>query len=104
MIPGDQEKRQLYPPQHATEAAVEESDRIFSKLIRSVEKQSCEVKDLIRVQERAAVSQAEDLLEKIQREIVELRRADAELERLSHTDDHIHFLQVWNKTRPVMWE
>ncbi|CAK6957728.1 tripartite motif-containing protein 16-like protein [Scomber scombrus] len=78
---------------HSTEAVVEESERIFSKLIRSIEKQSCEVKELIRVQERAAVSQAEELLEKIQKEITELRRSDAELEKLSHTEDHLHFLQ-----------
>lgn len=85
-----------YRPQHSTEAAVEESERIFSKLIRSIEKQSCEVKEVIRVQERAAVSQAEELLEKIQREIVELRRTDAELEKLCRTEDHGYFLQVWN--------
>lgn len=76
---------------------MEESERIFSRLIRSIEKQSCEVKELIRVQEKAAVSQAEELLETIQRETVALRRADDELETLSSTVDHIHFLQVGNK-------
>lgn len=85
-----------YRPQHSTEAAVEESERIFSKLIRSIEKQSSEVKEVIRVQERAAVSQAEELLEKLQREIVELKRTDAELEKLCRAEDHIYFLQVWN--------
>uniref|UniRef100_A0A3P8U846 FinTRIM family, member 87 n=1 Tax=Amphiprion percula TaxID=161767 RepID=A0A3P8U846_AMPPE len=78
---------------HSTEAAVEESERIFSKLIRSIEKQSSEVKEVIKVQQRAAVSQAEEVLEKVQREIVELRRTEAELEKLSHTEDHVHFLQ-----------
>ncbi|XP_054481272.1 E3 ubiquitin/ISG15 ligase TRIM25-like [Anoplopoma fimbria] len=78
---------------HSTEAAVEESERVFSKLIRSIEKQSNEVKEVMRVQERAAVSQAEELLEKIQREIVELRRTDAELEKISRTEDHVHFFQ-----------
>lgn len=77
---------------------MEESERIFSKLIRSIEKQSCEVKEVIRVQERAAVSQAEELLEKIQREIVELRRMDAKLEKLCRTDDHVYFLQVCNNS------
>ena len=66
-------------------------------MIRSIEKQSSELTELLRVQERAAVSQAEELLEKIQREIVELRRADAELEKLSRSEDHVLFLQVWNK-------
>lgn len=83
--------------QHSTEAAVEESERIFSRLIRSIEKQSCEVKELIRVQERAAVSQAEELLEKVQRETAELKRSEEELEKLCHTEDHLHFLQVWNQ-------
>lgn len=82
------------PTQHSTEAAVEESERVFSRLIRSIEKQRSEVKELLRFQERAAVTQAEELLEKIQREVVEVRRADAELEKLSGTQDHIHFLQV----------
>ncbi|XP_035490185.2 tripartite motif-containing protein 16-like protein [Scophthalmus maximus] len=78
---------------HSTDAAVEESERIFSRLIRSMEKQSCEVKELIRLQERAAVSHAEELLEKLQREISELRRTDAELEKLCRAEDHLHFIQ-----------
>ncbi|KAM9845009.1 E3 ubiquitin/ISG15 ligase TRIM25-like [Aulostomus maculatus] len=78
---------------HSTEAVVEESERIYSKLIRSIERQSREVEEALRVQERAAVSQAEQLLERIQREVAELRRSNAELEKLSHTEDHILFLQ-----------
>lgn len=75
---------------------MEESERILSKLIRTIEKQNEEVKEQIRAQERAAVSQAEELLAKIQREISEVRRSDAELEKLSRTEDHILFLQVRN--------
>ncbi|XP_013884374.1 E3 ubiquitin/ISG15 ligase TRIM25 isoform X2 [Austrofundulus limnaeus] len=77
---------------HATEAVVEESERVFSKLIRSIEKHSNEVKDQLRIQERVVVGQAEEVLEVIQRDIEELRRTEAELERLAHTDD-IYFLQ-----------
>ncbi|KAM4727977.1 E3 ubiquitin/ISG15 ligase TRIM25-like [Anableps anableps] len=78
---------------HSTEAVVEESERIFTKLIRSIEKQSGEVKEMIKSQERLVVAQAEEMLEKIQREMAEHRRTEAELERLSRTEDHIHFLQ-----------
>ncbi|KAJ8376957.1 hypothetical protein SKAU_G00075370 [Synaphobranchus kaupii] len=67
---------------HSAQAAVEDSERIFT-----------EVKELIRVQEKAEVSRAEGLLERLEQEIAELRRRDAELEQLSHTEDHIHFLQ-----------
>ncbi|XP_062305048.1 tripartite motif-containing protein 16-like isoform X2 [Osmerus eperlanus] len=75
------------------QAAVEDSERIFTELIRSIERRRSEVKDLIRAQQGAAVSQAEGLLERLEQEIAELRRRDAELEKLSHTEDNIHFLQ-----------
>lgn len=78
---------------------MEESERIFSRLIRSIEKQREEVKELIRVQERAAVTQAEEQLDKMQRETAALRRTEAELEKLCHTDEHIHFLQVRNSSQ-----
>ena len=73
---------------------MEDSERIFTELIRSIERRRSEVKELIRDQEKAEVSRAEGLLERLEQEIAELRRRDAELEQLSHTEDHIHFLQV----------
>ncbi|XP_072768993.1 tripartite motif-containing protein 16-like [Nerophis lumbriciformis] len=78
---------------HATEAAVEESERIFSKLIRAMEKQRGDVKEMIRGREQAALAQTEHLLEKVEREMMEVRRGEAELEKLSRLDDHLHFLQ-----------
>ncbi|KAG5849813.1 hypothetical protein ANANG_G00075680 [Anguilla anguilla] len=77
----------------SAQAAVEDSERIFTELIRSIERRRSEVKELIREQEKAEVSRAEGLLERLEQEIAELRRRDAELEQLSHTEDHIHFLQ-----------
>ncbi|XP_067117375.1 tripartite motif-containing protein 16-like [Osmerus mordax] len=75
------------------QAAEKDIERIFTELIRSIERRRSEVKDLIRAQQGAAVSQAEGLLERLEQEIAELRRRDAELEKLSHTEDNIHFLQ-----------
>ncbi|XP_035269836.1 E3 ubiquitin/ISG15 ligase TRIM25-like [Anguilla anguilla] len=77
----------------SAQAAVEDSERIFTELIRSFERSRTEVKELIRDQEKVAVSRAEGLLERLEKEIAELRRRDTELEQLSHTEDHIHFLQ-----------
>ncbi|XP_029931237.1 finTRIM family, member 67 isoform X2 [Myripristis murdjan] len=84
--------------------ATEESDKVFTELIRSIELKRFEVRELIKVQEKTAVSQAEELLEKIQKEIAELKRNDAELEKLAHTEDHIHFLQSCQSLRapPVL--
>uniref|UniRef100_A0A8C7K6T4 E3 ubiquitin/ISG15 ligase TRIM25-like n=1 Tax=Oncorhynchus kisutch TaxID=8019 RepID=A0A8C7K6T4_ONCKI len=77
----------------SAQAAVDDSERIFAELIRTMETRCSEVKELIRDQEKAEVSQAEGLLERLEQEVAELRRRDAELEKFSHTEDNIHFLQ-----------
>ncbi|XP_007257541.3 tripartite motif-containing protein 16-like protein isoform X1 [Astyanax mexicanus] len=77
----------------SAQAAVEDSERIFTELIRSIEKKRSEVTELIRDQEKAELSGAEELLEKLQQEMADLKRRHTELEQLSHTEDHIHFLQ-----------
>ncbi|XP_077094513.1 E3 SUMO-protein ligase RanBP2-like isoform X2 [Siphateles boraxobius] len=73
--------------------AVEDSERMFTELIRSIERSRSEATQRIRDQEKTAVSRAEERLERLEQEINDLRRRDAELEQLSHTQDHIHFLQ-----------
>ncbi|KAK7896135.1 hypothetical protein WMY93_021460 [Mugilogobius chulae] len=65
----------------------------FHRLIRTIELKRFEVRELIKAQEKTAVSQAEQLLDKIQKEITELKKTEAELDKLSQTDDHINFLQ-----------
>ncbi|KAJ8253705.1 hypothetical protein COCON_G00203170 [Conger conger] len=77
----------------SAQAVVDDNERIFTEMIRSIERRCSEVKELIRDQEKAEVSRAEGLLERLEQEIAELRRRDVELEQLSHTEDHIHFLQ-----------
>ncbi|XP_072531863.1 E3 ubiquitin-protein ligase TRIM47-like isoform X2 [Salminus brasiliensis] len=77
----------------SAQAAVEDSERIFTELIRSIEKKRSEVTELIRAQEKAELSGAEELLEKLQQEMADLKRRHTELEQLSHTEDHLHFLQ-----------
>lgn len=73
---------------------VEESDALFSQLIRWIEVKRFEVRELIKVQEKTAIGQAELLLEKIQKEIAELKVNEAELDKVSLIEDHICFLQV----------
>ncbi|MGH0152763.1 UNVERIFIED_CONTAM: hypothetical protein FKN15_039148 [Acipenser sinensis] len=72
---------------------IKESEKIFTELIRSIEKIHTEVIELIGANEKAAVNQAEGCMKKLEQEIAELRRRNAELKQLSETEDHIHFLQ-----------
>ncbi|XP_010767358.1 LOW QUALITY PROTEIN: tripartite motif-containing protein 16-like [Notothenia coriiceps] len=75
----------------SADEAVRDSEKIFTEFIHLIEKRSSEVKK-IRSQQKTQVSQAQDLEEKLQQEVTELRRKDAELLQLSHTEDHLHFL------------
>ncbi|XP_016099983.1 tripartite motif-containing protein 16-like [Sinocyclocheilus grahami] len=81
----------------SAQTAVEDSERIFTELIFSTKRRCSELVRLlipdIRDQEKAEVSQAEGRLERLEQEINDLRRRDAELEQLSHTQDHSQFLQ-----------
>ncbi|MGH0138623.1 UNVERIFIED_CONTAM: hypothetical protein FKN15_029417 [Acipenser sinensis] len=79
--------------QRSAQIEIKESEKIFTELIRSIEKIHAEVIELIGANEKAAVNQAEGCMKKLEQEIAELRRKNAELKQLSETDDHIHFLQ-----------
>ncbi|MGH0156752.1 UNVERIFIED_CONTAM: hypothetical protein FKN15_032664 [Acipenser sinensis] len=72
---------------------MKESEKIFTELIRSIEKIHTEVIELIGANEKAAVNQAEGLMKKLEQEIAELINRNAELRQLTETEDHIHFLQ-----------
>uniref|UniRef100_A0A8B9R852 Tripartite motif-containing protein 16-like n=1 Tax=Astyanax mexicanus TaxID=7994 RepID=A0A8B9R852_ASTMX len=92
-VPATTERTEKQVRNRSAQAAVEDSERIFTELIRSIEKKRSEVTELIRDQEKAELSGAEELLEKLQQEMADLKRRHTELEQLSHTEDHIHFLQ-----------
>nr|XP_002660930.2 tripartite motif-containing protein 16 [Danio rerio] len=77
----------------SVQAAVEDTERIFTEHIRSIERSRSKVTQLIRDQGKASVSGAEGRLEQLEQEIDDLRRRNTELEQLSCTDNDIHFLQ-----------
>ncbi|XP_071346341.1 tripartite motif-containing protein 16-like [Trachinotus anak] len=76
----------------SADKAVEDSEKIFTQLIRLIKKRSSDVKQQIRSQQETEVSRVKELQEKLEQEITELKRKDAELKQLSHTEDHTQFL------------
>ncbi|XP_041847676.1 tripartite motif-containing protein 16-like [Melanotaenia boesemani] len=77
---------------HSADKTVEDSEKIFTQLIRLIQKRSSDVKQQIRSQQETEVSGVKELQEKLEQEITELKRKDAELKQLSHTEDHNQFL------------
>ncbi|KAK2862950.1 hypothetical protein Q5P01_002483 [Channa striata] len=77
------------------QTAVKSCDRIFDELIASVKKKRTSAKQMLKAQEKKAVAQAEELQLQLEEEIIKLKKRDADLLELSHTDDNIHFIQTF---------
>ncbi|XP_076146615.1 tripartite motif-containing protein 16-like [Alosa pseudoharengus] len=84
----------------SAQAVVVESERIFTEMIRSVERRHSEVIELIRDQERAEASRVEEVMGKLEQEIAELKKSETDMEQLSHTEDHILFLLSFPSLSP----
>lgn len=80
--------------QSGTQTAVKSFDKIVEEVISSIKKKSSLVEKMIKAQEQTAVAQAEELQLQLENEIVKLKKRAADLQQLSHMDDHIHFIQV----------
>ncbi|XP_028450967.1 E3 ubiquitin-protein ligase TRIM16-like [Perca flavescens] len=85
----------------SADKAVEDCEKIFTELIRLLEKRSSDVKQQVRSQQKSEVSRVRELQEKLEQEITELKRKDAELKKLSHTDDHTQFLHNYPSLSPL---
>ncbi|XP_072548795.1 E3 ubiquitin-protein ligase TRIM47-like isoform X2 [Salminus brasiliensis] len=86
-------KKEVNTLKCSAQAAVEDSEKIFTELIHSIEKKRSEVTELIRAQEKTELREAEERLEKLEQQISDLKRRNDELNQLSQTEDHISFLQ-----------
>ncbi|XP_054482813.1 tripartite motif-containing protein 16-like [Anoplopoma fimbria] len=82
----------------SADEAVKDSEKIFTELIRLMEERSSDVKQQVRSRQKSEVSRVKELQEKLEQEIAELKRKEAELKLLSHTEDHNQFLR--NYTSP----
>ncbi|XP_042606925.1 E3 ubiquitin-protein ligase TRIM39-like [Cyprinus carpio] len=71
-------------------------NQLFTDLIRSIERCQSELLKMMEEQQKAAEKQAEDLIKELQQEITDLKKRNTELEQISHTDDHLHLLQMFS--------
>ncbi|XP_071316062.1 tripartite motif-containing protein 16-like [Trachinotus anak] len=76
----------------SADKAVEHSEKIFTELICLIKEKSSELKQQIRSHQISEVSRVKELEKKLEQEIDELRRTDAELRQLSRREDHTEFL------------
>uniref|UniRef100_A0A4W4EIW4 Uncharacterized protein n=1 Tax=Electrophorus electricus TaxID=8005 RepID=A0A4W4EIW4_ELEEL len=73
---------------------IADSIEVFTALMCAIERSQAELLQVMEEKQKAAERQAEGLIKDLEQEITDLKRRDTELEQLSHTEDHIHLLQV----------
>nr|XP_006640890.1 PREDICTED: tripartite motif-containing protein 16-like [Lepisosteus oculatus] len=95
--------KQMEELKHAVDAlktsaqrALAESEKLFGDMLRSIERMQAEMSKLISSNKRAALTQAEGHLERLEQEVADLKKRDSELTHLSRTEDHIHFIQSFH--------
>ncbi|XP_037401746.1 tripartite motif-containing protein 16-like isoform X2 [Pygocentrus nattereri] len=72
-----------------------DSVEVFRALLHCIERSQAELLEVMEEKQKAAERQAEEFIKELEQEITELKRRDTELEQLSHTEDHLHLLQVY---------
>ncbi|XP_061586348.1 tripartite motif-containing protein 16-like [Cololabis saira] len=85
----------------SADKTVEDSEEIFTELISLLQKRSSDVKQQIRSQQETEVRRVRELEEKLQQEITDLKRRDAEMKQLSDTEDHNQFLHSCPSPSPL---
>ncbi|XP_062300183.1 E3 ubiquitin-protein ligase TRIM21-like [Scomber scombrus] len=77
------------------------SVQVFNDLIKSVEKSLAQLIEMIEENQKRTEKQAEGLIKKLEGEISVLMKRSAEVKQLSHTEDHLQFLQSFPSLTPV---
>uniref|UniRef100_A0A3B1ITT3 E3 ubiquitin-protein ligase TRIM39-like n=1 Tax=Astyanax mexicanus TaxID=7994 RepID=A0A3B1ITT3_ASTMX len=88
-------KESLELSKKSTEDETAGGVEVFTALIHSIERSQAELLEVMEEKQKTAERQAEEFIKDLKQEITELKRRDTELEQLSHTEDHLHLLQVY---------
>ncbi|XP_053192398.1 E3 ubiquitin-protein ligase TRIM21-like isoform X1 [Scomber japonicus] len=85
---------------HSVDLSKEAADRekaegvqVFTALKESVERSLNELIETIEEKQRTTEKQAEDFIKELEQEISELKKRSSEVEKLLHSEDHLHLLQ-----------
>ncbi|XP_073673166.1 tripartite motif-containing protein 16-like protein [Garra rufa] len=79
----------------SAQAAAEDTQKIFSEVIQSLEVLCFEVMEMIKAKEQMELDEAHGFMEKLEQEIAEVKRRDAEYDTLAHLDDKTQFLKSY---------
>ncbi|CAL8290425.1 unnamed protein product [Lota lota] len=73
--------------------------QVFTALKRSIEKWQDEFNQTVKERLKSTEKQVEDLIKELEQEIEDLNNRFSEVKQLSHTEDHLHFLQTFRSLK-----
>uniref|UniRef100_A0A3Q1FD50 Tripartite motif-containing protein 16-like n=1 Tax=Acanthochromis polyacanthus TaxID=80966 RepID=A0A3Q1FD50_9TELE len=94
-------QQQVEAISNSADKIMEDSEKIFCKLICLIQKRSSEVKQQITSQQQTEVSRVKKLQRKLKQEISDLKKKDSEMKKLLVTEDHTQFLHNYPSVSAV---
>ncbi|CAL8290555.1 unnamed protein product [Lota lota] len=73
--------------------------QVLTALKRSIEKWQDEFNQMVKERLKSTEKEAEDLIKELEQEIGDLTNIISEVKQLSHTEDHLHFLQTFRSLK-----
>ncbi|XP_030225765.1 E3 ubiquitin-protein ligase TRIM39-like [Gadus morhua] len=78
---------------------IADGGQVFTALMRRVEKCRDDFNQTVKERLKTTEKQAEDLIKELEQEIEDLTNRSSEVKPLSHTKDHLHFLQAFRSLK-----
>ncbi|XP_056437575.1 E3 ubiquitin-protein ligase TRIM39-like [Gadus chalcogrammus] len=73
--------------------------QVLTALMRHIEKCQDDLNQMVKEKLKSTEKQAEDLIKELEQEIEDLTNRSSEVKQLSHTEDHLHFLQAFRSLK-----
>ncbi|CAL8236503.1 unnamed protein product [Arctogadus glacialis] len=73
--------------------------QVITALMRCIEKCQDDLNQMVKESLKSTEKQAEDLIKELEQEIEDLTNRSSEVKQLSHTKDHLHFLQGYKSLK-----
>ncbi|XP_030200372.1 E3 ubiquitin-protein ligase TRIM39-like [Gadus morhua] len=73
--------------------------QVLTALMRRIEKCQDDLNQMVKEKLKSTEKRAEDLIKELEQEIEDLTNRSSEVKQLSHTKDHLHFLQAFRSLK-----
>ncbi|CAL8347297.1 unnamed protein product [Merluccius merluccius] len=74
---------------------IADGEQVLTALMRCIEKQWEDFDQMVKEKLKSTEKQAEGLIKQLEQEIEDLTNRSSEVKQLTHTEDHLHFLQTF---------